>query len=116
MIRNIFCLMVHPLHQCTANLQNANEPLCNQISNDPNGGMWFPAGDGGITVQGYFVKYFGWYNNDHYHSGIDYVTPEQKHTGQADVILQQRKKQLTAARKNRIDYWRSQPQLTDGGL
>jgi len=44
------------------------------------------------------------------------VTPEQQHAGQADVILQQRKKQLASARKNRTDYWRSQPQLTDGGL
>jgi hypothetical protein len=68
------------------------------------------------VVQGYFVKYFGWYNNDHYHSGIGYVTPEQKHTGQADVVLKQKKKQLTSARKKHIDYWRSQPQVTDGGL
>ncbi len=30
-------------------------------------------------------------------------------------ILKQRKKQLAAARKNRIGCWRSQP-LTDGGL
>jgi len=36
-----------------------------------------------------------------------YVTPEQQHTGQAEAILQHRKKRLTVARKNRMDYWRS---------
>jgi hypothetical protein len=58
---------------------------------------------------------FGWYNAEHYHAGAGYVTPKKKHTGQAKVILKQRKKQLTAARKNRIGCWRSQP-LTEGGL
>ena len=91
------------------------EALFSTTKRSPAYPGWFHAGDGGTAVQEYFVKYFGWYNKDHYHSGICYVTPEQKHTGQADMILQKRKKQLTAARKNRIDYWRAQP-LTDGGL
>lgn len=39
-------------------------------------------------------------NKEQYHSAIGYVTPEQQHAGQADMILKQRKKQLAAARKN----------------
>jgi len=51
---------------------------------------------------------------EHYHSGSGYETPEQKHTGLANMILKQRKK-LTAARRDRIVFWRLQP-LTDVGL
>jgi hypothetical protein len=40
-----------------------------------------------------------------------WVTPVQKHTGQAET----EKNQLTAVRKKRIEFWRLQP-LTEGGL
>ena len=90
------------------------EALFSTTKRNPAYPGWFPADDATV-VQGYFMNYFGWYNTEHSHSGIGYVSPEQKHTGQAEVILKQRKKQLTAARKNRIGYWRSQP-LTDSGL
>ncbi len=39
-------------------------------------------------VQRYFERYFQWYNTEHYHSLIGYVTPIQKHTGQAERIMQ----------------------------
>ena len=26
-----------------------------------------------------FTRYFNWYDTEHYHSGIDYVTPPQAH-------------------------------------
>lgn len=38
----------------------------------------------------YFSKYFDWYNSSHYHSGIEYVTPNQAHQGLIDEILAQR--------------------------
>lgn len=38
----------------------------------------------------YFSKYFDWFNNHHYHSGINYVTPNQAHDGLMDQILAQR--------------------------
>ena len=39
----------------------------------------------------YFTRYFSWYNHDHLHSGIDYVTPEQCHTGLREAIVARRK-------------------------
>ena len=51
---------------------------------------WFPY-DGESVVQGDFGRYFGWYNNEHYHSRIGYVTPVQKHMGQAEVIIAERR-------------------------
>ena len=90
------------------------EALFSTAKRSPKYPGWFPANDGTV-VQQYFKGYLGWYNTRHYHSRIGYVTPVQKHTGQADLILKQRKKQLTAVRNTRIEYWRSQP-LTEGGL
>ena len=42
----------------------------------------------------YFYKYFNWYNNEHLHSGIDYVTPEQCHLGLRGQIVSSRKTNL----------------------
>ena len=49
----------------------------------------------------YFDGYFDWYNNEHYHSGIDYVTPQQAHTGLRGKIVQQRLSQQHAQRLQR---------------
>ena len=42
----------------------------------------------------YFNEYFPWYNKEHLHSGIDYVTPEQCHNGLRQRIVARRKKYL----------------------
>ena len=39
----------------------------------------------------YFNRYFPWYNKEHLHSGIDFVTPEQCHNGLREVIVTRRK-------------------------
>jgi len=44
----------------------------------------------------YFAKYFDWYNREHYHSGIDYVTPVQAHTGLRETIVARRLSQQRA--------------------
>jgi putative transposase len=49
----------------------------------------------------YFTPYFTWYNGDHYHSGIDYVTPDQAHKGLRQEIVAQRRKKKTAQRRRR---------------
>jgi putative transposase len=41
-----------------------------------------------------FESYFHWYNNEHLHSGIDYVTPEQCHRGLKNQIVAERKAKL----------------------
>ena len=38
----------------------------------------------------YFDRYFAWYNNEHYHSAIDYVTPQEAHQGLRSEIVRQR--------------------------
>jgi transposase InsO family protein len=49
----------------------------------------------------YFNQYFQWYNTEHLHSGIDYVTPEQCHQGLRDSIVANRKQKLKNQRKLR---------------
>ena len=41
--------------------------------------------------------FFGWYNEEHHHSGIAYLTPAMVHRGQADLILAGRADVLVAA-------------------
>jgi transposase InsO family protein len=57
-------------------------------------GRFLDQGHGGD----YFDRYFGWYNNEHYHSGIKYVTPDQAHRGLMDAIVAERKRHLKRQR------------------
>jgi putative transposase len=49
----------------------------------------------------YFKGYFTWYDTEHYHSGIDYVTPQQAHDGLRPIIVEQRRTQKLAQRRRR---------------
>jgi putative transposase len=49
----------------------------------------------------YFDRYFTWYDTEHYHSGIDYVTPQQAHQGLRHKIVAQRRNQKLAQRRRR---------------
>ena len=49
----------------------------------------------------YFERYFTWYGTEHYHSGIDYVTPQQAHEGLRQKIVDQRRRQKLSQRRRR---------------
>jgi putative transposase len=49
----------------------------------------------------YFKQYFAWYDTEHYHAGIDYVTPQQAHQGLRPKIVAQRRRQKLAQRRRR---------------
>lgn len=48
--------------------------------------------------RGFCQTFFGWYNDEHYHSGIGYMTPAAMHTGQAPQIYAARQRVLDQAR------------------
>ena len=52
---------------------------------------------------GFCRRFFDWYNNDHYHSGIGMLTPASLHYGQAPKIQSARKQTLQQA-------WRRTPE------
>jgi putative transposase len=65
----------------------------------------------------YFDRYFPWYNTEHYHSGIDYVTPEQCHQGLRDGIVAFRNQNLEKQRRLRKEVNRSnRKSLTEDAL
>lgn len=54
-----------------------------------------------------------WYNQEHRHSAIQFVTPDQRHSGQDRAILKQRKTVYEAAKKQRPERWRGQTRNWD---
>ena len=49
----------------------------------------------------YFTRYFDWYDTEHYHSGIDYVTPQQAHEGLRPEIVAKRRAKMVSQRRQR---------------
>jgi putative transposase len=64
----------------------------------------------------YFNRFFPWYNTEHYHCGIDYVTPEQCHRGLREKITAERRENLERQRQLRKEVNRTRLNaLTDDG-
>jgi len=63
----------------------------------------------------YFNKYFAWYNTEHLHSGIDFITPIQCHMGLKQKIVAERQNKINKNRQwrkevNRSKLLRTKPQ------
>ena len=46
-----------------------------------------------------------WYNHEHRHSAIRYVTPDQRHCGMDDALLKQRDAVYEAAQQRNPERW-----------
>jgi putative transposase len=58
----------------------------------------FPHRFGGIQdARNFCSTFFNWYNNDHHHSGIGYLTPAVVHAGKAAAVREKRSKTLQTA-------------------
>jgi putative transposase len=53
----------------------------------------------------WMTKFVDWYNNDHLHSGIQFVTPDQRHKGEDKVILQHRDNVYRLAKQAHPERW-----------
>ena len=51
------------------------------------------------------MEFVEWYNNIHYHSGINFTTPNSRHTGEAVKIMESRKKVYLAAKELHPERW-----------
>lgn len=59
-----------------------------------------------ITAAELWVSQFvEWYNNEHRHSGIKFVTPMQRHTGQDKIILEKRRVTYLIAKNKNPQRW-----------
>lgn len=54
----------------------------------------------------WYANFINWYNTDHLHSGLGYVTPEQRRTGEADTVYKKRNETLLNARLLNPSRWR----------
>jgi putative transposase len=52
-------------------------------------------------------RFVDWYNEEHCHSGLKYVTPGQRHRGEADSLLAHRKAVYEAAKARNPERWAS---------
>jgi transposase InsO family protein len=50
-------------------------------------------------------KFVRWYNEEHRHSGLKYVTPGQRHRGQDSAVMERRAQVYEAARKRNPHRW-----------
>ena len=57
------------------------------------------------VARNWVAGFVNWYNTEHLHSSIKYVTPEQRHNGDDIEILAKRKKVYHAARKINPNRW-----------
>ena len=57
------------------------------------------------AAQAWALRFVRWYNEDHQHSGIRFVTPAQRHTGEAFRIIERRKQVYEHARAQHPERW-----------
>ena len=50
-------------------------------------------------------KFTGWYNEEHRHSGLKYVTPAQRHNGQCEALLARRRTLYAEAKARNPNRW-----------
>lgn len=56
-------------------------------------------------AQVWVQKFVRWYNQDHKHSGLKFVTPAQRHNGQAAAIFKQRQHVYSEAKRRNPSRW-----------
>lgn len=56
-------------------------------------------------ARSWVLKFERWYNTEHRHSVLKYVTPKQRHNGEAEHILAQRKQVLEAEKAKNPQRW-----------
>jgi putative transposase len=58
-----------------------------------------------VRAREWVTGFVHWYNNEHCHSGISFVTPDARHRGDDRQILEQRKRVYEAAKAARPERW-----------
>ncbi|TLU81791.1 MAG: transposase [Chlorobium sp.] len=57
----------------------------------------------------WMAAFVHWYNTEHLHSSLGYVTPEQMRSGQAEAIFEQRNRTMRHAQATHPERWGSRP-------
>lgn len=57
------------------------------------------------AARAWMHRFVQWYNHTHKHSGLKYVTPAQRHSGQAEQLMAKRREVYAAARERAPSRW-----------
>lgn len=57
------------------------------------------------AAQAWVRHFVAWYNGEHQHSSIRFVTPEERHSGREIAVLQQRREVYERARRRHPERW-----------
>jgi putative transposase len=75
----------------------------------------FPERFGSIQDAKAFCRaFFDWYNNAHYHSGLNWLTPTSVHHGRSDAIVQRRQRALDRAQQCHPERFVNAPRMIAG--
>ena len=58
-----------------------------------------------VAAQLWVESFVRWYNHEHLHSAVRFVTPEARHSGQEEEILRQRQRVYERARQRHPGRW-----------
>lgn len=58
-----------------------------------------------VAAREWVAGFVQWYNREHRHSGIKYVTPEERHSGKDKALLEKRNKVYEAAKAKNPERW-----------
>jgi putative transposase len=56
-------------------------------------------------ARGWAARFVHWYNEEHHHSALRFVTPDDRHFGREEAILAERRRVYHRARHRRPDRW-----------
>jgi putative transposase len=56
-------------------------------------------------AQTWVLSFVSWYNHDHKHSGLKFISPEQRHNGKCGVVMDNRKTVYEAAKQRNPARW-----------
>lgn len=59
----------------------------------------------------WMAGFVNWYNTEHKHSGIGWITPEQRHNGESEAIFEARNRVKAQARDAKPERWSGPPQV-----
>ena len=62
-----------------------------------------------VEARAWVVKFVRWYNEEHRHSALKYVTPQQRHRALDKALLDGRKQLYEAARARKPQRWSQDP-------
>jgi hypothetical protein len=57
------------------------------------------------SASAWVARFVAWYNGEHRHSAIRYVTPDERHLGQEQAVLAQRNELYERARSSNPERW-----------